>query len=226
EAERTAAEIDRARAQLAEARTRLGYATITAPIDGVVASVSTQQGETIAAGLNAPTFVTIIDLARLQVDAYVDEIDIGALAVGQTATFTVDAYPGHTFTGRITAINPTAVLRDNVVSYVVEIAIEQPADDAPDTGSDADADDAPILRPEMTAAVTIATERLPDALVLPARAIHRRDGTTVVHRLQDGTPRAVPVTIGRQIGGEVQLLDGVAAGDTVLLDPPQNRDTP
>jgi HlyD family secretion protein len=80
-----AAEIARAQSAATNARIQLSYATITAPIDGVIASVSTQEGETVAAGLNAPTFVTIIDLQRLQVDAYVDEVDIGRVRPGQEA---------------------------------------------------------------------------------------------------------------------------------------------
>jgi len=78
------AERDRDRAALANAVVQLSYAVITAPISGVIGSVSTQEGETVAAGLNAPTFVTIIDLARLQVEAYVDEVDIGKVTAGQT----------------------------------------------------------------------------------------------------------------------------------------------
>ncbi|MEO0107889.1 MAG: HlyD family efflux transporter periplasmic adaptor subunit, partial [candidate division WOR-3 bacterium] len=87
------AQVQPARAALRIAEANLGYATITAPMGGVVASVSTQQGETVTSGsaaAQAPTFVTIIDLSRLQVDAYVDETDIGKVQAGQEATFTVD----------------------------------------------------------------------------------------------------------------------------------------
>jgi multidrug resistance efflux pump len=87
------ADVERAKAVLANDMVQLSYATITAPIDGVVGSVSTQEGETVAAGLNAPTFVTIIDLARLQVDTFVDEVDIGKVSPDQRAVFTVDSFP-------------------------------------------------------------------------------------------------------------------------------------
>ena len=87
------AEVDRARSALENAQVQLSYATITAPIDGAIASVSTEEGETVAAGMQAPTFVTIIDLKRLQVDAYVDEVDIGKVQVGQHTVFTVRCLP-------------------------------------------------------------------------------------------------------------------------------------
>src|SRR6185436_14338632 len=88
-----------ARAALASAETQLGYARIHAPIAGVVASVATQEGETVAASLAAPTFVTLLDLSRLELLTYVDETDIGRVRPGQEVRFTVDTYPGHDFPG-------------------------------------------------------------------------------------------------------------------------------
>jgi HlyD family secretion protein len=130
-----------AAANLDFARTQLGYSRITAPIGGVVASVATQEGETVAASLAAPTFVTLVDLARLEVWAYVDETDIGRIQKGQEARFTVDTYPDHEFEGRVTAIYPQAEIRDNVVNYVTVVTFDLPRDRT--------------LRPEMTAAVRI-----------------------------------------------------------------------
>ena len=104
------AELDRDRAALTNAEVLLSYAVITAPISGVIGSVSTQEGETVAAGLNAPTFVTIIDLARLQVEAYVDEVDIGKVKLGLRAVFTVDAFPADDFEGKVVAIHPGPVV--------------------------------------------------------------------------------------------------------------------
>jgi RND family efflux transporter MFP subunit len=133
-----------AAANLDFARTQLGYARITAPIAGIVASVSTQEGETVAASLAAPTFVTLVDLDRLEVWAYVDETDIGRIATAQAARFTVDTYPGHEFEGRVTAVYPQAEIRDNVVNYVTVVKFDPPRDRT--------------LRPEMTATVRIAAE--------------------------------------------------------------------
>src|SRR5512142_2712065 len=155
------ARVTEAAAALALARVQLEQARITAPIAGVVASVTTQEGETVSATLAAPTFVTIVDLARLELWAYVDETDIGRVQLGQPASFTVDAYPDRTFQGQVAAIYPKAEIRDNVVDYVVVVRFPPPPDQA--------------LRPEMTASVRIVLARRPGVVIVPRRAV-RRDG--------------------------------------------------
>src|SRR5207248_1630317 len=132
-----------ARANLDFAAAQLDYSKIVAPIGGVVASVATQEGETVAASFAAPTFVTLIDLSRLEVWAYVDETDIGRIRVGQPARFTVDTYGDQEFAGRVTAIYPRPEIRDNVVNYVTVIRFDPPRDRT--------------LRPEMTTTVRIDT---------------------------------------------------------------------
>jgi len=156
------AEILRAKASLDNAQVKRSYATIKAPISGVIASVATQEGETVAAGLNAPTFVSIIDLQRLQVDAYVDEVDIGKIIVGQECLFTVDAFPAKEFNGKVTAIYPKAVIQENVVNYDVVLTILDPYDG--------------LLRPEMTTSVSIALESRSQVLAVPAKAVKRERG--------------------------------------------------
>jgi multidrug efflux pump subunit AcrA (membrane-fusion protein) len=199
------AEHARASAALVRARVEREFAVIRAPISGTVASVATQEGETVAAGLNAPTFVTIVDLSRLQVHAFVDEVDIGKISRGQPATFAVDAYPARDFSGRVAAIYPTATIQDNVVKYVVALDI---ADDS-----------SGLLRPEMTASVRITLEPR-TVLAIPARAI-RRDGSrnVVLVRGDDGDV-VRPVRIGWREGSWIEILEGLQAGDAVLLDPP------
>ena len=195
-----------ARARLKVAEAQLSYATITAPIDGVVASVSTQEGETGAAGLNAPTFVTIIDLNRLQVDAFVDEVDIGKVKVGQEAVFSVDTFPGREFGGRVSAIYPKAVIQENVVNYDVVVSITNEYENR--------------LRPEMTANVTILLETRPEVPVVPSRVLQRERGQSLVYVQTPNGPQARPVTIGQQDGQWVEIIEGVSEGETVLLDPP------
>ncbi len=151
--------------QVAAAQTSVDYAQIqldraiiTAPIGGVVASVATQEGETVSASFSAPTFVTLIDLRRLEVWAYVDETDIGRIEPGQRATFTVDTYGAEEFSGVVTAIYPKAEIRDNVVNYIVVLRFE------PRAGR--------TLRPEMTAIVRIAPS--PSLGDIPAALPDRR----------------------------------------------------
>ncbi len=200
------AEIARAKSALENVKVQLSYATITAPIEGVIASVSTEEGETVAAGMQAPTFVTIIDLDRLQVDAYVDEVDIGKIQVGQQAVFTVDAFPADEFEGKVTAIYPKAVIQDNVVNYDVVVDITTPYRN--------------LLRPEMTANVTILLETRKDVLAVPAKAAHRVHGKNVAYVLTRGQPEERAVKIGWKDNGWVEVAAGLQEGETVLLTAP------
>lgn len=192
-----------AQAAVDYSRIQLSYATITAPIDGVVESVATNEGETVAASFNAPTFVTLIDLTRLEVDAYVDEVDIGGVKVGQKATFTVDAYPSKTFHGTVEAIHPQAVIQDNVVNYDVIIGIDDPFEG--------------ILRPTMTANVTITLNTLANVLAIPLRAVKRESGKAFVMVPNGKTMVQRPVTLGRESGDFVQIKAGLSEGDKIFV---------
>jgi RND family efflux transporter MFP subunit len=134
--------VEQSRARLAEARVQLGYARIRAPIAGTVASVSTYEGETVAAAFSAPTFVTIVDLTRLELQAFVDEHDIATVRAGQRVSFLVDAFRTRELTGTVRAIYPKPQLVNNVVNYIVIVDFEIPAD--------------LVVRPEMTAHVKFA----------------------------------------------------------------------
>ncbi|MBI5502135.1 MAG: efflux RND transporter periplasmic adaptor subunit [Deltaproteobacteria bacterium] len=148
-----AARVGQAEAALELAGIQLTYATVRSPIAGIVASVSTQEGETVSSGMSAPTFVTVIDLTRLQVEAYVDEVDIGRVRPGLSATFTVDAFPDREFPGTVAAIYPKAVLQDNVVNYLTIVTVDDPEG---------------LLRPEMTANVSIELPEEADEVDAPA----------------------------------------------------------
>ena len=200
-------QLESQRAAVREAEVRLSYATIQAPIAGVIGSISTQEGETVATGFSAPTFVTIIDLDRLQVDAFVDEVDIGKVEPGQSGTFTVDAFPGRDFEGRVTAIYPKAVIQDNVVNYDVVLSISTPYHG--------------LLRPEMTASVALLLGARTGVLAIPAQAVKRVDGRTVVYLSRDGGGFDVrEIRVGWKDGEWLQVTDGLAEGDRILLDPP------
>ncbi|MEW5764090.1 MAG: efflux RND transporter periplasmic adaptor subunit [Acidobacteriota bacterium] len=201
--EQARAEADNAKAQLAYAEVQLSYATVTSPIDGIVGSVSTQEGETVAASLSAPTFVTVIDLSRLEVDAYVDEVDIGRVKVGQAATFTVDAFPDKTFQAVVEAIYPQAVIQDNVVNYAVILGIQDAFEG--------------LLRPQMTASVSITLDTTKGALVVPVRAVKHEGGKAYVQVPEGKGLSARPVTLGRESGEFVQIKAGLSEGDKVFV---------
>jgi len=204
------ADIARAKEALNNAKVQLSYTTLVAPISGVIASVSTQEGETVAAGLNSPTFVTIIDLDRLEVDAMVDEVDIGKARVGQKAMFTVDSFPAREFPGKVVAIYPDAILLENVVYYDVVIEIQGNEDK--------------VLRPQMTAAATIFLEAKTGVLAIPAKAVKRERGKNVVYVMKDGQPQPREVKVGWKDGTWIEVVAGLQEGETILQAAP--ADTP
>jgi len=212
-AERAAAvaeqQLTAAQASLEYAATQLAYARIVAPIAGVVASVSTQEGETVAASFAAPTFVTLIDLSRLEVWAYVDETDIGRIRAGQKARFTVDTYGDYQFDGRVTAVYPKAEIRDNVVNYVTVVRFEPPRDRT--------------LRPEMTTTALIAIDSRENVLVLPIRAVRREgDRTFVLSRRGEAIERRF-VTTGSRDDRYWEIVDGLREGDHALIGDVKNE---
>jgi multidrug efflux pump subunit AcrA (membrane-fusion protein) len=197
------AQVEQAAAAARVLDAQVAYATIRAPIPGIISSISTQQGETVAAGLNSPVFVTIVDLQKLQVDAYVDETDIAKVRVGQKATFTVDAFPERDFPASVQAIYPKAVIIDNVVYYDVVLRIDEPL-----TGQ---------LRPEMTANVAIALDARKGVLAVPARAVTRDLDRSVAYVLQDGQPVQRTVKTGWKDSTWVEIVSGLREGDRVLV---------
>jgi HlyD family secretion protein len=198
-------QVDQSRAAVKVAQANLSYATITAPIAGIVASVSTQQGETVTSGsaaAQAPTFVTIIDLDRLEAHAYVDETDIGKVQVGQAASFTVDAFPDREFTGAVTAIYPKALIQLNVVTYDVVIAIDNRDG---------------LLRPDMTTNVTITVARRERALTLPNGAVRREGGERYVLVTDGDRMVRRPITAGWRDKSYTEVLRGLKEGERVLV---------
>lgn len=197
-------EVAETEAELESARINLAYATIRAPISGVVGSISTQEGETVAASLSAPTFITLIDLDRLQIHDFVDETDIGMVQVGQEARFMVDAYPGHIFKGKVETIYPMATIQENVVYYEVIISIL-------DQGE-------AVIRPEMTANVRIIIDSHPQALAIPNEAIVRKDGKHLVAALDPaGNIKKRRIKVGWVDNEYTEILSGLKEGETVLI---------
>jgi macrolide-specific efflux system membrane fusion protein len=197
-------DLKQAKANLDYAGIQLGYTRVCAPIPGVVASVSTQEGETVAASFAAPTFVIIIDLARLEVWAYVDETDIGRIEKGQKASFTVDTYPGIDFEGNVTAIYPKAEMRDNVVNYVTII--------------DINGKKGFTLRPEMTTTVRIFQQTRPKVTAIPKRAIRREGGKKHVYVLKGTQPEKRWVNTGWTDGKYIEITRGLVEGEKVIIE--------
>ncbi|HEU5193633.1 MAG TPA: efflux RND transporter periplasmic adaptor subunit, partial [Methylomirabilota bacterium] len=121
------AQVDQKKAMLAQAAADLEHTTIRAPVNGVVVSRQVDVGQTVAASLQAPVLFTIAeDLTKMQVEVSVDEADIGRVRLEDRTTFTVDAFPGQTFTGSVTQIRKAAQVVQNVVTYTVVVSVDNP----------------------------------------------------------------------------------------------------
>jgi len=197
------AQYKQAEANLEYARVQVSYTKIYSPISGVIASVSTQEGETVSASLAAPTFVSIIDLRRLEVQVYVDETDIGKIRVGQQASFTVDTYPDTDFKGTVTAIYPKAIIQDNVVNYIATVEINE--------------SQGKILRPEMTTNVTISLETRKNVLAVPTGAITRERGDRYVMVIEGEKRIQRKVKVGWKDNGYTEIMSGLKEGEQILV---------
>ena len=154
------ANVRQKRAALQQAQVDLENTFIRAPVDGVVVSRNVDTGQTVAASLQAPTLFTIAqDLTKMQVDTNVDEADVGKLQVDQRATFTVDSFPGETFRGQVVQIRKAPRTLQNVVTYNVVVATQNP--------------DQKLL-PGMTANVRFIVQVKPDVLRVPNAALRFR----------------------------------------------------
>jgi HlyD family secretion protein len=190
------AQVTQARASLNQNRVNLSHTVITAPVDGIVISRNVDVGQTVAASMSAPVlFVLAKDLSEMQVNASIDEADIGQIKPGQPVTFRVDAYPRDVFTGTVSQVRLQPVVAQNVVSYVTVI-------DVPNKELK--------LKPGMTANVTVEIARADDVLRVqnaalrfqpPADAVQPRpsvaEGEPASNRSQ---PDAAPAARQRRSG--------------------------
>ena len=201
-------------AQLEAARINLGYTAIVSPVDGTVVSRNVTQGQTVAASFQTPTlFLIATDLARMQVDTNVSESDIGQVAVGNAAQFTVTAYPDRQFSGTVRQLRQAPQTIQNVVTYDVVVAVDN-RDLA--------------LMPGMTASMRILTARADDVLRVPDQALRYRAGAGAsagldaggshVWVLRQGVPRRIAVKAGLDDGAWTEISGGdVHAGEAVIL---------
>jgi RND family efflux transporter MFP subunit len=208
--------VKQSEAALAQANAQLAKASIKTPISGTVLQLTQQQGETIAAGLSAPTLIIVADLDRLQVDAFVDETDIGRVQLGQPAEVTIDAYPNRKFHGKVVKIASGSTMQQNVVTYDVTIALQNPGH---------------LLKPDMTATVNITVARRDDVLAIPIDAVRpgtRGSTVSVMTKGPKGQPQfsTVKIRTGVSDGDHTEILDGLKEGDTVVVSgqiPGQSR---
>lgn len=204
---------------VSKAQTNLGYAIITSPIDGIIISKAVEEGQTVAASYSTPTLFTIAqDLTDMRVIADVDEADIGEVEVGQRVSFTVDAYPGETFEGKVTQVRLEATTESNVVTYEVVIS-----------ASNKDLK----LKPGLTANVTIFTLERNNIVSVPTKAlrftptkemlnpgekIEDCQGAHKVWVREGKTLKAYAVKTGITNGTRTQIVSGVKEGAEVIVE--------
>ena len=198
-AESAEAKLEKSLRDVAVVETDLANVVLRAPIAGTIASVSTQEGETVAASFAAPTFVTILADDALQLVAMVDETDIGNVRAGNPVHFTTEAFPARELTGRVARVAPKATIVSGVVNYEVSVEILEGARD---------------LKPDMTANVSIQTARHA-ALMLPAAAVGREGDERFVLVAQAGRLVRRAVTAGARDAGLIEIKSGLRAGERV-----------
>jgi len=182
------------------ARLALQDAVIVAPFDGVVAAVNGNPGEQVS---TAREVIYLIDPIHVRLDANVDEMDVGKVAVGQEAVVTLDALPDRKLRGRVQAIAPSSSVQAGVVTYQVQIAIEN-------TDSQ--------VRFGMTANAQIITDRHDNVLVVPNRAIRLVNRTRrIVQVVVNGAPQEKEVRTGLSSDQMTEILEGLTEGDQVVI---------
>ncbi|WP_394051108.1 efflux RND transporter periplasmic adaptor subunit [Xanthobacter versatilis] len=190
-------QLSQAKANLATARARLGYATITAPRDGVLITRSVERGAVVQAG---KTLLVLAPAGDTQLVVQIDEKNLSLLKLGQSALASADAYPDQRFPASLTYINPSV----DITRASVEVKLTVP--------------DPPVyLRQDMTVSVDIAVDRRPDAVVVPARTVHSpTSAAPFVLVARDGRAREQKVRLGLRAGDQVQVLEGLTPGEAVL----------
>jgi len=217
------AQVEQARIALQDAQYRLAQATLVAPFDGAITRVLAEPGEWVMAG--SPVAV-LTDLSAVEIELTVDEVDIGQVAVDQTAQVTLEPWPADEIPAAVTRIAPTANLETGIVTYRVylQVLLDTSAANFTVVGV-AHTADARIIRVGMTANAEIVTRQLSDVLLVPNRAIQsdRAAGRYTVERVTAATVETVEITVGLRNASTSQVLSGVKAGDVVQLSALETR---
>ena len=209
-------DVVRTKSQYERAKTNLGYATISSPVDGTVISRKVDVGQTVAASFQTPDLFEIAeDLSKMQIETSVSEADIGAVREGQRVTFTVDAYPNKTFEGRVHQIRLSPTTTSNVVVYTVVIEVDN---------SDLS------LMPGMTAFVTIIVDERFNTFKVQNSAflirsfdnlgVETNGATPATHLaiMRDGKITFVEYTKGLVGATETEIVsDGIMDGDKIVV---------
>lgn len=194
-----------AQARVAAAQAALNQAQVMAPFDGVITAAESQAGDLVTTGKTA---FRVDDLSRLLVDLQISEVDINSVEVGQVVNLAFDAVQGKTYNGEIIKVNGVGDATSGAVNFTVTVEL-------------IDADE--LVRPGMTAAVTITVKEVTDVLLIPNRAVRVVDGQRLVYVLKDGVLTPVEVRLGASSDSVSEVVGGdLQEGDTIVLNPPSS----
>jgi HlyD family secretion protein len=242
-----------ARASLKDAQTQLSYAVIRSPIDGIVLARLVEPGQTVAASMSAPVLFTLArDLTQLRLYVDIDEADVGKVKEGQSATFLVDAWSGHSFSSKVVSVHNLPTAGQTVVTYQAVLSV--------DNGER-------LLRPGMTATATITTEERKGVLLVPnaslrfsppasakgsaaggipflggslpgaprtggggaarprgaKKVITAADSQGLVYLLEEGRPKRTVVEIAGTDGERTEIKSGLKPGAQVITEIDQRK---
>lgn len=186
-----------------EAVSQLEDTVIKAPIDGVVIGKPIPAGQTVAPGIANPmVLMTIADMSRMQILVQVDESDIGKVRAGQQVSFTVDSYMGKIFGGTVSNVSNKAKIEQNVVYYPVTVNIDNAEG---------------LLKPTMTARVSIHVGESKNAIVVPLAAVKQTKGQYYVQVMKGGKPENTPVQLGLASDDKLEIIGGLSDGDEIVM---------
>ena len=199
----SADDIAAAKARVAAARSTINQSMVIAPFDGVITQAEPLTGDMVAPGTLA---FRLDDLSRLLVDLQISEVDINNVTIGQAVNVTFDAVQGKSYTGEVSGISQAGDASGTGVNFTVTVEL---------TESDE------MVKPGMTAAVTITVREVQDALLAPNRAVRQVNGKRVVYILKDKLPVAVEVRLGATSDSNSEVVGGdLKDGDLIILNPP------
>jgi HlyD family secretion protein len=189
------AAVSQSEATVNQNQVNLDHTVIEAPIDGIITQRSVDVGQTVQASMSAPTlFIIAADLTKMQINANIDEADVGRIRPGQTTTFRVDAYPGEQFEGTVAQIRLNPVVIQNVTTYGTIINVPNPD---------------LKLKPGMTANLRVQIARRSNAVRVPNTAVRFRPTLDVFAALNEPVPPEAQAGGGRGRGGRAQGGGGV-----------------
>jgi RND family efflux transporter MFP subunit len=191
-----------AKLNLDSAKLNLDKAVIVAPFDGVVADISITEEEEISTAALATPAISLVETSTIEMQGYIDELDVAMVKLGQAANITLDALPDEQLTGNVTFVSPISTVRAGIVSYATTIALENPSAQ---------------LKDGMSATAEVVVERRDNVLLIPNTVIQGTLQNPTVEVLVDGQQEERQITLGLSDGTNTEVLSGLEEGEKVVV---------